>query len=43
MQRISVPLTWEQFAGFDVKKAREEKHLLGVVRDLLIMKKETVQ
>ena len=40
MQRIGVPLTWEQFAGFDVKKAKEEKRLLGVVRDLLIMKKE---
>ena len=40
VQRIGVPLTWEQFAGFDVKKAKEEKRLLGVVRDLLIMKKE---
>ncbi len=43
VQRISVPLTWEQFAGFDVKKAKEEKRLLGVVRDLLIMKKEIVE
>ena len=43
VQRIGVPLTWEQFAGFDVKKAKEEKRLLGVVRDLLIMKKEMVE
>ncbi len=40
VQRISCPLTWEQFAGFDVKEARANKRLLGLVRDLLIMKKE---
>jgi hypothetical protein len=39
VQRINIPLTWEQFAGFDIKEAREKKRLLGVVRDLLIMKK----
>jgi hypothetical protein len=39
VQRISVPLTWEQFAGFDVKEARERKRMLGVVRDLLVMRK----
>ena len=43
VQRINVPLTWEQFAGFDVKEAKEKKRLLGVVRDLLIMKKEVVE
>ena len=43
VQRINVPLTWEQFAGFDVKEARERKRLLGLVRDLLIMKKEIVE
>jgi len=42
VQRINIPLTWEQFAGFDVNKAKEEKRLLGVVRDLLIMKKEII-
>ena len=42
-QRINIPLTWEQFAGFDVKEAKEKKRLLGVVRDLLIMKKEIVE
>ena len=40
IQRINIPLTWEQFAGFDVKIAKENRRLLGVVRDLLIMKKE---
>lgn len=40
VQRINVPLTWEQFAGFDVKEARERKRMLGVVRDLLVMRKE---
>lgn len=40
VQRINVPLTWEQFAGFDLKEARAKKRLLGVVRDLLIMRKE---
>lgn len=39
VQRINVPLTWEQFAGFDVKEARERKRMLGVVRDLLVMRK----
>jgi len=43
VQRINIPLTWEQFAGFDVKEAKEKKRLLGVVRDLLIMKKEMVE
>jgi len=38
VHRISCPLTWEQFAGFDVKVARENKRLLGLVRDLLIKK-----
>jgi len=33
VQRINVPLTWEQFAGFDVKEAKDEKRLLGLVRD----------
>lgn len=42
VQRIGVPLTWEQFAGFDVKEAKDKKRLLGVVRDFLIMKKEIV-
>jgi len=37
--RINCPLTWEQFAGFDVKKAKANKRLLGLVRDLLIMEK----
>ncbi len=41
VQRINVPLTWEQFAGFDVKEAKAKKRLLGVVRDLLIMRKES--
>jgi hypothetical protein len=41
VQRINIPLTWEQFAGFDIKEAKEKKRLLGVVRDLLIMKKDT--
>ena len=40
VQRINIPLTWEQFAGFDVKQARDNKRLLGVVRDLLIMGKK---
>lgn len=40
VQRINVPLTWEQFAGFDLKEAKAKKRLLGVVRDLLIMRKE---
>ncbi len=40
VHRISCPLTWEPFAGFDVKEARENKRLLGLVRDLLIMEKE---
>ena len=33
-------LAWEQFAGFDVKQAKDNKRLLGVVRDLLIMGKK---
>jgi hypothetical protein len=40
VQRINVPLSWEQFAGFDIHKAKGERRLLGVVRDLLIMKKD---
>ena len=40
VQRINIPLTWEQFAGFDVKQAKDNKRLLGVVRDLLIMGKK---
>ena len=40
VQRINIPLTWEQFAGFDVKEAKDKKRLLGVVRDLLIMGKK---
>ena len=40
VQRINIPSTWEQFAGFDVKQAKDNKRLLGVVRDLLIMKTE---
>jgi len=40
VHRISCPLTWEQFAGFDVKEAKANKRLLGLVRDLLIMEKE---
>jgi len=43
VQRINVPLSWEQFAGFDINKAKEKKRLLGVVRDLLIMRKEQDQ
>ena len=35
--------SWEQFAGFDVKEAKDKKRLLGVVRDLLIMKMEIVE
>ena len=43
VQRINIPLTWDQFAGFDVKIAKDNKRLLGVVRDLLIMRKEAQQ
>jgi hypothetical protein len=32
-------MAWEQFAGFDIKESRIKKRLLGVVRDLLVMKK----
>ena len=42
VQRINIPPTWEQFAGFDVKQAKDSKRLLGVVRDLLVMKKKVV-
>jgi len=49
--RISAPTqdkkrinAWDvPLEGFDVKKAKEEKHLLGVIRDSLIMKKKIVQ
>jgi len=41
VQRINVPLSWEQFAGFDIHKAKEERRLLGVVRDLLIYEEKS--
>jgi len=39
IMRFSVPLTTQEFAPFNVKRAKEEKKLLGIVRDLLIFQK----
>jgi len=40
-QRVSCPLSTQQYTGYDVKRAKEEKRMLGIVRDLLIFRKET--
>jgi len=39
IDHISVPLTTQQFAPYDVEKAKAEKHLLGRNRDLYIFQK----
>jgi hypothetical protein len=39
INRISVPFSTEQYEAFDVKKTKEEKKMLSLVRDLIIFEK----
>jgi len=39
IMRIAVPFITEQFERFDVERAKKEKEMLGLVRDLIIFKK----
>ena len=39
VRRMNVPLPTQQFQPYDVERAKEEKRMLGIVRDLFVMQK----